>query len=101
MLRWLLSWLFPLWALLPRARALGAVSFVEVLGVGWQCSVRPPHAGPDHRRARGVNCWTAQGPTLGSSLRAALAETTKSADHEGSSFAPRLGGAEFDPDEYN
>jgi hypothetical protein len=95
-MRWLLSWLFPLWALLPLARRLGTVSFQEVAGVGWQCSIRPPHNPLQPRRARGVNCWTGQAASIGASLREALTETRKTAEHEGSTFLPKLGGEEFD-----
>ena len=96
MIRWLLSWLFPLWALLPLARRLGSVSCQEVQGIGWQTTIRPPHDPLLPRRARGVNCWMGQAATLGGSLRMALTETKKSADHEGSTFLPRLGTQEFD-----
>lgn len=94
-MRRLLSRFFPLWALLPLARRLGAVSFQEVAGVGWQCSIRPTH-GLESRGRRGVNCWTGQASSLGAALRSALEETGKTADHAGSTFAPKLGGSEFD-----
>jgi hypothetical protein len=97
MIRWLLSWLFPLWALLPRARRLGAVSFTEVSGVGWQATIRPSPANDNHRRDRRVNCWSAQARTIGGALREVINEaTTKTVDHGGDLYAPRLGGKEFD-----
>jgi hypothetical protein len=98
-LRWLLSWVFPLWALLPRARALGAVSFTEVQGVGWQCSIRPPHDSSSWRR-RGLNSWAGTGVSLGRALRAAIAhhDEVGRQTRDGSEFAPRLGGEEFDRD---
>lgn len=99
---WLLALLFPLLALLPRARALGSVSFTAVEGAGWMCTIRPPHGpmtGP--RRGSGVNAWTGSGMSMGRALRDALrvAAENKTMSHEGGRFAPRLGGAEFDPDE--
>lgn len=103
-MRWLLAWLFPLWALLPRARQLGSVSFVEVAGVGWQCTIRPPHessfgiAARAFRR-RAVNAWSAQGGSLGSALRAAIGEAQAnptSGAGDGSNCVPKLGGEEFD-----
>lgn len=96
-MRWLLSFLFPLWALLPRARLLGAVSFQEVAGVGWQCAIRP--ATKDVFKRGAINSWIGQGRTLGDALRDALATA---ADNEKIAFEgdprhrPKLGGAEFD-----
>ena len=96
---WLLSWLFPLFALLPRARALGAVSFQTVEGVGWMCTIRPPQTGPWQRGA--VNAWSGSGTTLARALRSALAEVVANPKVAlgGGRTAPRLGGSEFDPDE--
>ena len=97
---WLLSWLFPLWALLPRARALGEVSFSEVAGVGWQCTIRPPHNFTVSTiRRRPVNAWSAQGKSIGSALRAVITEAKGNPDSgagDGKNCVPRLGGEEFD-----
>lgn len=86
--------------LLPRARRLGQVSFTEVEGVGWQCSIRPPHTTTSQVRRR-MNSWTGQASSLGHSLRAALEEAKAHKDSgagDGSNFLPRIGGREFDPD---
>lgn len=99
MITWLLSWLFPLWALLPRARALGSVSFQTVAGVGWMCTIRPPQDGPWQRGA--VNSWSGSGVSLGRALRAVLSEVTANpiVPIGGGRTAVKLGGAEFDSDE--
>ena len=96
MIVWLLSWLFPTWALLPRARAIGSVSFTEVGGVGWQCTIRPPQTGPWQRGA--VNAWSGQGRSLGRALRDALsvAANNPKVAIGGGRCAPVLGGDEFD-----
>lgn len=93
---WLLSWLFPLWALLPRARAIGAVTFQEVAGVGWQCTIRPPTTSAWQRGA--VNSWSATGRSLGRALRSALREVSDNPKVAigGGRCAPVLGGREFD-----
>jgi hypothetical protein len=96
MIRWLLSWLFPVWTLLPRARALGSVTFQTVDGVGWMCTIRPPLSQRPRRGA--INAWHGGGKTMGAALRAALGEVEAkpSESFEGAAFAPRLGGKEFD-----
>ena len=93
---WLLSWLFPMVFMLRRARRLGAISFTEVAGVGWQCSIRPPHG--DGWKNRGLNSWSGQGSSLGRALAAAVdhADVVGRPTREGATFAPKLGGAEFD-----
>ncbi len=98
MIHWLLSWLFPLWALLPRARAIGAVSFTEVQGIGWQCTIRPPASGSWQRGA--VNSWSGLGASLGRALRSALSEASANplVAIGGGRCAPKLGGAEFHED---
>lgn len=84
--------------LLPQATRLGQVSFTQVDGVGWQCSIRPPHATTSQVRRR-MNSWTGQARTLGHALREAL-ETAKdnqtSGAGDGKNFLPRIGGREFD-----
>jgi len=93
MIRWLLSWLFPLWVMLPRARELGSVSFQEVAGVGWMATIRPPYTS-----AAKVNAWSGEGRSLGAALRQALALATVNPTSGASQLAcaPKLGGAEFD-----
>jgi hypothetical protein len=84
--------------LLPRARKLGTVSFTEVAGVGWQCSIRPSHGTPT-KTLRRINAWTGQAKSLGSALREALAEAKAhqtSGAGDGSNFHPKLGGREYD-----
>lgn len=102
MIAWLLSLLFPLWALLPRARELGAVTFQEVAGVGWQCTIRPPQATGVRRRGS-VNSWSAQGRTLGKALKGAMAEAKENPTNGASTAAslPKLGGYSHDPDDAN
>lgn len=94
-MRWL-SWLFPLWTMLPRARAIGSVSFQTVEGVGWMCTIRPPFSARGKRGA--INSWSGSGKSLASSLRSVLAETEDkpSESFEGARFEPKLGGDEFD-----
>lgn len=90
---WLLSWLFPLAVLLPRARKLGAVMLQTVAGVGWQATIRPSASS-----GRTVNAWSAQAKTLGGALRGAL-EQAHAHPRFGfwpTTFAPKLGGEEFD-----
>lgn len=98
MIRWLLGWLFPLWVLLPRARALGAITFQTVEGVGWQCSIRPPHRDDAPWKRRGLNSWSGTGASLAAALRAALATSDEVGrqTRDGDTFAPKLGGDEFD-----
>ena len=102
-MRWLLrilSWLFPssLALNLPVARRYGMVSFTEVAGAGWQCTIRPPSTGAWKRGA--INCWSATGRELNDALEAAIAEAEKRpmVEIEAARMAPRLGGAEFDDD---
>lgn len=99
MIAWLLSWLFPLWALLPRARSIGSVTFTEVQGAGWQCTIRPPQTGPWQRGA--INSWSGVGASLGQALRSALAEVAAKPKVAigGGKCAPVLGGAEADADD--
>jgi hypothetical protein len=99
MLSWLLAWLFPLWVLLPKARAIGAVSFTEVEGVGWQCTIRPPQTGPWQRGA--VNSWSGVGGSLAVALRRALREVASNPKVAlgGGKCAPVLGGPEVDPED--
>lgn len=94
-MRWLLSWLFPLWALLPLARRLGAVTFQEVAGVGWMCTIRPPHTG---WQRGAVNAWSAEGRSMGRALRSVIAEAKERPTNGASTqpCAPRLGGPEYD-----
>ncbi len=83
--------------LLPRARRLGAVSFTEVDGVGWQASIRPRVVASGPRRR--LNSWTGQARTLGSALKVALEEAKAHKDSgagDGKNFLPKLGGREFD-----
>ncbi len=93
---WLLGLLFPLWALMPKARALGSVMFATVEGVGWQCTIRPPTA--DRWKRGAINSWSGQGSSLGRALRDAIAKATAhpSEAFEGATYAPKLGGDEFD-----
>lgn len=97
---WILSWLFPLWALLPRARRLGAVTFTEVTGVGWQCSIRPNHDSQTWNR-RGLNSWRGTGRSLGASVRDALtaAGDVGKPTRDGSEYAPKIGGEAHDLDD--
>lgn len=97
LLGWLLGWLFPLRFLLPKARALGAVTFTEVAGVGWQCTIQPLHTADRSPRAMRLNSWRGVADSLVGALRNALqVAETKTSNHVPSPFAPKLGGAEFD-----
>jgi hypothetical protein len=94
---WLLSWLFPLAVMLPRARKLGSVSFTEVAGVGWQCTIRPPIASGQRRM---LSSWHATAKTLGRALRDAVETAELNPDpwaNNKAEFSPKLGGREFDP----
>lgn len=93
----LLSYLFPMWALLPRAKELGSVSFWS-LPEGWQCTIRPSTYGP---KQRGLNSWTAMAKTMGAALRQAvrLADDIPEYKPAPQEFRPKLGGAEFDKDQ--
>lgn len=92
-MRLLLSLLFPLWALLPRASQLGAVSFTQVAGVGWQATIRPPFVA-----GRGINAWSGQAKRMGQALRMALQEANAHPKFGwfDTKFAPKLGTKEFD-----
>lgn len=96
MIAWLLSWLFPLTVLMPRARALGSVTFQTVEGVGWMVSIRPPYGSGGRR----VNAWSGQGSSMARALRDALREAAENPTSGASTepCAPKLGGAEFDED---
>lgn len=83
--------------LLPGARRLGAVSFTEVDGVGWQASIRPRVVASGPRRR--LNSWTGQARSLGGALREALVQAKAHKDAgagDGSNFLPKLGGREYD-----
>lgn len=95
-LLWLLSLLFPLFVLLPRARKLGSVSFTEVAGVGWQCTIRPT---AETRGKRVLSSWSAANKTMGRALRDAVEIAETNPDPLGANrtvCAPKLGGREFD-----
>lgn len=99
LLLWLLSFLFPLAGLIPRARRLGTISFTEVAGVGWQATIRPPLSAKRERGA--INAWSGQGSSLSAALREAMALASEHPreDFEGDPrHAPKLGGREFDPE---
>lgn len=100
-MRWLwrlLCWAFPssLFVLLPIARRHGSIAFVEVAGVGWQCTIRPPTTGPWQRGA--VNAWSAMGKSLSDALENAIIEAQRKplVALDIAKMAPKLGGAEFD-----
>jgi hypothetical protein len=83
--------------LLVQARALGAVTVQSVEGVGWQCNIRPPHV-PGHWSNRGLNSWTGTARTLTGSVSRALEHARKLGEQtrDGATYAPKLGGDEFD-----
>lgn len=95
-----LSWFFPssLAINLPVARKHGTISFTEVQGAGWQCTIRPPSTGPWKRGA--INCWSATGDSINDALENAILEAERRpvVEIEAARMAPRLGGAEFDDD---
>lgn len=92
----LLSYLFPMRFLMPKAKDLGSVSFFSCSD-GWQCTIRPSTFGP---KQRGINSWSGVAPTLGGALRAAmrLAQAQPEYRPETQAYKPKLGGREFDPD---
>ncbi len=90
----ILVWLLPLWYWLSKAKTHGVISFTEVAGVGWQCTIRPESKTWGERR--GVNAWLGEGRSLKAALVDAIASTKQSADHTPSTFRPKLGGAEYD-----
>lgn len=101
MMRWFvrfLSWLFPssLSVLLPLGRRHGSISFVEVAGIGWQCTIRPPTTGAWTRGA--VNAWSATGRSINDALENAIIEAERRplVAIDAAPARPRLGGAEFD-----
>lgn len=92
----ILSFLFPLWILLPKAKALGSVTF-STIPDGWHCVIRPSTYGP---KPRGLNSWSAMAKTMGAALRQAMRLASENPEYrpEVQTYAPKLGGREFDPD---
>lgn len=92
-----LSYLFPLWILLPKAKDLGSVTF-SCLPEGFQCTIRPSTYGP---KVRGINSWTGMSKSMGGALRQAMAVAAKVPEYKPApqAFRPKLGGPEFDKDQ--
>lgn len=96
-LRRFFAWLLPLPidVLLTEAAGFGDVSIQQVAGeagIEWQASIR----------ARGPirYSWMACSPSIHAAVREAIIEAKENPIEaiEGAKFAPRLGGAEFDPE---
>ena len=104
MLRRLLEWFFPflrVQTLLARAVKHGRVTLaqanIDEYTVGWVCSIRPHNAIPGPKAHRYT--WSESGSTLQEALSLTVAEAEENPvmiTLDGISFAPKLGGKEFD-----
>jgi hypothetical protein len=95
--RALVLWLLPWSCLVWYAEKYGRITAQQVeleRSVGWLCSIRA-HAGSGPRYA-----WTGTGGSIRRALAWALAAAQDNPIRaiEGATFAPKLGGAEFDPE---